>query len=68
MVQDVYGKTANDLEVILAVFTSVLGNFKEKDIADAFKQHMMNSPKFPAPADIYKICVEITTPKWWEKE
>ncbi len=66
ILQNTYGKRPSDLQIITPFFARILQDFTQETIENAFEQFIKQSPEFPAPADIYKICVEMTAPKWWE--
>ncbi|MGB0817793.1 MAG: hypothetical protein ACPGQQ_02715 [Candidatus Puniceispirillaceae bacterium] len=58
-VQYTYGKTPEDLKLLMVAMIEDLQGFTPDLINEAFTQWRKTSPRIPTPADIIKICQEL---------
>jgi hypothetical protein len=54
LVQKVYSRTPQDLEIILPAFLDIVGEMPEEALLYGFKEHMKESSDFPTPHEILK--------------
>lgn len=53
--QKAYGKTAEELEILVEGFAWLLAEFNMYEIKDAFKKYILNHNDIPTPHDILEI-------------